>query len=90
MKEFEQACQDKGIALYVLPPRKPKWNGCVERSNRTLREEFYAIYDKPYDMHHLRELLDDYVIKYNTYRPHQSLNFMTPMSYYVDNFKEVA
>ena len=87
MKDFEKACFDKGIALYVLPPRKPKWNGCVERSNRTLREEFYAIYDKPYDMLHLREMLANYVLKYNTYRPHHTLNLQTPFCYYHHNFK---
>ena len=30
--EFESACQALGIPLFVLPPRKPKWNGCVERA----------------------------------------------------------
>ncbi|MCZ6804840.1 MAG: hypothetical protein O7D86_13160 [Proteobacteria bacterium] len=42
--EFEQAGQDSGIKLYVLPPRKPKWNGCVERANCTSRDEFYPFY----------------------------------------------
>ena len=39
--EFEQACQDLGIPLYVLPPKKPEYNGCVERANGTSRYEFY-------------------------------------------------
>jgi len=90
MKDFENACKEKNIALYVLPPRKPKWNGCVERSNRTLREEFYQIYQRPADMAELREMLEEYVLKYNTYRPHHSLKLKTPMCYYIDNFKEVA
>ena len=42
MAEFEQACSDLDIALFVLPPKKPKYNGGVERSNRIFREEFYA------------------------------------------------
>ena len=42
MAEFEAACQTRGIRLFVLPPRSPKLNGCVERTNRTWREEFYA------------------------------------------------
>ncbi len=42
MKEFEQACSELNIALYVLPPSRPQYNGGVERGNRTFREEFYA------------------------------------------------
>jgi putative transposase len=37
---FEVACRERGIALFVLPPSSPKLNGCVERGNRTHREEF--------------------------------------------------
>jgi hypothetical protein len=36
MAEFEHACADKKIRLYVLPPKSPKMNGAVERCNRQL------------------------------------------------------
>ena len=42
MADFELACKDLDIALYVLPPKKPKYNGGVEPGNRIFREEFYA------------------------------------------------
>ncbi len=42
--EFETACKDSGIALYILPPQSPKFNGCVERANGTSRYEFYPLY----------------------------------------------
>ncbi|MDR2782106.1 MAG: transposase [Holosporaceae bacterium] len=29
------------MPLIVLPPRRPDYNGIVERGNRTFREEFY-------------------------------------------------
>ena len=32
---FEQACQQRGIRLFTLPPRSPKLNGAVERAQRT-------------------------------------------------------
>src|SRR5690606_29518072 len=38
MADFEQACQARGLALYVLPPRSPKLNGHVERAHRTHRQ----------------------------------------------------
>jgi transposase InsO family protein len=41
MAEFEEECQRLEIPLIVLPPRRPDYNGGVERGNRTFREEFY-------------------------------------------------
>jgi putative transposase len=38
--EFETACQQRNLPLFVLPPRSPKLNGQVERSHRTHHEEF--------------------------------------------------
>ena len=35
---FEQSCQERGLLLFVLPPRSPKLNGCVERAQRTHTE----------------------------------------------------
>ena len=39
MAEFEKACADLNIPLYVLPPRRPDYNGGVERGNKTFRLE---------------------------------------------------
>ena len=41
MAQFEEACQQRRIRLFVLPPRSPKLNGSVERAQRTHTEEFY-------------------------------------------------
>ncbi len=38
--EFEAACEQKGLRLFVLPPCSPRLNGCVERAQRTHKEEF--------------------------------------------------
>jgi hypothetical protein len=35
---FEQACQQKELLLFVLPPKSPKLNAHVERSHRTHNE----------------------------------------------------
>ena len=34
LDNFEQACKDNNIALFVLPQRNPKLNGSFERINR--------------------------------------------------------
>jgi putative transposase len=41
--EFETACQQRNLPLFVLPPRSPQLNGQVERSHRTHHEEFYQV-----------------------------------------------
>ena len=42
MADFEESCKELDIPLIVLPPKSHKYNGGVERGNRTFREEFYA------------------------------------------------
>jgi putative transposase len=90
MKEFEQRCKERSIPLFVLPPKRPQWNGGVERGNRTFREDFYAS-DRfiPGSIGEVRRQLGIAQLKYNSYRPHQRLGGLTPFEY-VSNLKEVS
>lgn len=81
MAEFEHACQAREIALYVLPPRSPKLNGRVERLNGTCRREFWECYDGALDLPTLQAALRAWETTYNTERPHQSLDYLTPAEY---------
>lgn len=82
MKDFETQCQKLNIPLFVLPPSRPQWNGGVERGNRIFREEFYARNDlKANSIGEFKHELQKAVHKYNTYRPHFSLNGLTPFHY---------
>ena len=81
MAGFEQACQQRGIRLFVLPPRSPKLNGCVERANRTHTEEFWECYDGDLDVASARAALLAWKHRYNTYRPHQALGYLTPLQF---------
>jgi transposase InsO family protein len=78
---FEQACQQRGIRLFVLPPRSPKLNGCVERAQRTHTEEFYELYDGDPEITTLNHALLAWEHTYNTLRPHQSLAYLTPKQF---------
>jgi transposase InsO family protein len=91
MLHFEEACADLGIELYVLPPKRPQYNGGVERGNRTFREEFYARRALHADsVRAVNAELQKAVHKYNAYRPHANLNMLTPLGYIQSTYPEVA
>jgi putative transposase len=78
MAEFETACQEREIALFVLPPRSPKLNGHVERANRTHRSEFWELYDGELELPPVQHALRAWEEQYNHVRPHQALGYLTP------------
>ena len=82
---FEETCRQHGIRLFVLPPRSPKLNGHVERSNRTHTEEFYEVTDAEFDLISLNPALRRWETVYNTVRPHQALGYLTPQEYLQQN-----
>jgi len=91
MKEFEEACVELNIKLFVLPPSRPQWNGGVERGNRIFREEFYSRKDVISDsLHGLRFELSRSLHKYNSYRPHFNLKGLTPLQYLHDSYPMAA
>jgi transposase InsO family protein len=79
--QFERACQQRGVHLFVLPPRSPKLNGAVERANRTHTEEFYQVTPCSLEMKKLNRELRQWERIYNTVRPHQSLGYLTPRQF---------
>lgn len=79
--DFEQACQQRGIALFVLPPKRPQLNGAVERAQGSWRYEFYACYDLPSRLHKLQPLVDAFAHRFNHHRPHDALDGKTPAEY---------
>jgi transposase InsO family protein len=81
MAEFEQACKDNGLALFVLPPKRPQLNGAVERAQGSWRYEFYACHDLPHRLERLNQHIDAFAHLYNNYRPHGALGGLTPNEY---------
>jgi transposase InsO family protein len=81
MAGFEEACQQRGIRLFELPPRSPKLNGRVERANRTFKDEFY---DCSSALPTVRDFAADLLrweYTYNHIRPHQALGYLTPAEF---------
>ena len=79
--EFEEACQRRGIRLFVLPPKSPKLNGSVERAQRTHTEEFYEVTECSWRVPQLNRELLQWERTYNTIRPHQALGYLTPLQF---------
>ena len=82
--EFDLYLNKHGIKHYFSYPRTPKSNAYIERFNRTIQEEFVdAHLDLFEDMHTFNDKMMDYLIYYNTVRPHKSLNYQTPMGFMI-------
>lgn len=79
--DFEAACRDRGIRLFLTPPHSPKLNAFAERAHRTHKEEFYAFYDGDWTVQALTPALLAHEHAYNTQRPHQSLGYRSPLEY---------
>jgi putative transposase len=79
--EFEEACQQKELPLFVLPPKSPKLNAHVERSNRTHNEEFYQVHAESDQVPVLNRQLLRWERTYNCVRPHHSLAYLTPLEF---------
>ena len=86
-KEFDAACKRLKITQIFTRVRTPKDNSINERFNRTLQEEFMGLdeYFEPSlaedDLTRANKLLTEWLIFYNFQRPHQSLDYQTPMEY---------
>ena len=79
---FEEACTALSLTHFHTYPRSPKMNGTVERFNRTISEDFIML-NRPLlrdDVHAFNEKLVEWLLWYNTERPHQSLGQVTPMA----------
>ncbi len=82
---FDQYLKKENIPHYFIYPRCPRINGAVERYQRTIQEEFL---DPNLDLIHqpklFEERLGEYLLWYNTQRPHESLGLKSPMDYLVE------
>jgi len=80
--EFDDYLKSQNIPHLFTYPRCPRINGCIERYNRTLREEFLNHYifliENP---DRLNLQLAEYLIFYNTERPHKALGLKSPIDY---------
>ncbi len=80
--EFEKACQELSIKQVYSRVRQPKDNPALERFNRTLQEEWLELSSVGLDEIGEANIdLTDWLVEYNSHRPHQALDYQTPITY---------
>lgn len=86
---FHDACLALNITHYHTYPRSPKMNAYVERFNRTLSEDC-LVYNRALlrdDVSRFNTVLGDWLHWYNHERPHESLEFLSPMEYHRQHYE---
>ena len=86
-KHFDDYCQKNRLTHFFNYPKHPESNAHLERFNRTIQEQCVNLYtdylDEPNDFN---MKLMDYLIWYNTEKPHRSIGNIPPMRYYLNKF----
>lgn len=80
---FDQRLKQEQIKHLFIYPRCPRINGFIERANRSLREEFINYHQDLLvdDLIGFNRELMQHLVWYNTVRPHQALEFLSPVDY---------
>jgi putative transposase len=68
------------VELLFIQPGKPMQNGCIERFNRTYREEVLNAYVFE-TLGEVRRMTAAWLVRYNEQRPHESLGDLSRRQY---------
>ncbi len=81
--KFDKTLQEAAIRHLWTYPYTPKMNAICERFNRTLREQFIEFNEILLfeDLNMFNQKLAEYLVLYNSKRPHKSLELLTPVEY---------
>lgn len=79
--EFDEAVEELRLGSYYSRPKTPTDNPINERFNRILQDEFIALGNMTTDCNSFNKELTEWLIEYNFRRPHQALDYMTPIEF---------
>ncbi|MBU2025194.1 MAG: integrase core domain-containing protein [Patescibacteria group bacterium] len=80
-KYFRIALNNQELQRYYSRPGTPKDNAVNERFNRTIQEEFVSLGNMTINTLQFNQNLTQWLIEYNFNRPHESLNYETPIKF---------
>jgi len=85
---FSQVVKELGIPRVYSRPHTPKDNPVNERFNRTIQYDWLdgAVFDID-DLKEANREMTKWLIEYNTFRPHESLDQLTPIEYVESTLK---
>jgi putative transposase len=85
--EFRIVLKQNNLLQKLIRPHTPEQNGIVERANKTMMESLASIILTDYDQarHEISRIVDDYNHRWR----HSSLNYLTPIQYYMGNPEEL-
>ena len=76
---FDRICHDNGVGHLLTAPFSPTTTGKVERFHKTLRKDFFTPNGHRFEtIEEAQRALDEWVVTYNTIRPHQSVGDRPP------------
>ena len=87
-KHFRKHVESLAIVHFNTYPRSPKMNAHIERFNGTLQREFANLYLDLFsvDMDAFQEKLHEWLLWYNTERPHEGIGLVSPLWYFISEF----
>jgi transposase InsO family protein len=88
-KLFKELCLKWGIRMYHSRPRTPKDNPALERFNQSLKYEWLNDGNFTFDVADFNSRLANFIVEYNYVRPHQTLNYLTPINFAV-KYKQLS
>ena len=83
-KRLENRAKEKQIELLHIQPGKPAQNAYIERFNRTFREDVLDAYLFD-DLNEIRLIAERWLEEYNTIRPHEALQGLSPRQHAIQN-----
>jgi putative transposase len=86
-EHFDRNCRENDLVHFFNYPRHPQSNAHVERFNRTIQEQFANWHiDELEELDTFNRNLMEYLIWYNTERPHRSIGNLPPLKFYLNKY----
>ena len=88
---FSEACKDLALSQIYSRPHTPKDNPALERFNWTVQDEWLSLSEVGLDdIKEANKDLTSWLIEYNNLRPHETLDYLTPLEYAQEQYFKVS